>query len=98
MCYWHVIFLVTDGTDTIKACLAPDIIENLLGVSPTRYLSMTDAEKSEVKIKMKVVSQKFITLNAIMTLYFSGIDSVPQITDIVEINRGHAQQLKIRQK
>ncbi len=98
MCYWHVIFLVTDGTDTIKACLAPDIIENLLGVSPTRYLSMTDAEKSEVKEKMKIVSEKFITLNSIMTVCFRGIESVPQITEIIEINRGHTQQLKIRQK
>ena len=98
MCYWHVLFLVTDGTDTIKACLAPQILESWLGVSPTRYLSMTDAEKSEVKIKMKTVSEKFITLNAIMKICFKGIDVVPEIIDIIELNRGHAQQLKIRQK
>ena len=57
--YWHVLILVTDGSETIKASLSPQILENWLGVSPTIYLSMADDEKEQVKQNMKNASEKF---------------------------------------
>ena len=96
--YWHVLILVTDGSETIKVSLSPELLENWLGVSPTIYISMSDDKKAKVKEKMKEVSEKLMTLNAIMKIRIKDKDIDPEIIDITEINRGHAQQLKIRQK
>ena len=96
--YWHVLILVTDGSETIKASLSPEILQNWLGVCPTVYMSMSDDKKAKVKEKMKKVSEKLMTLNAIMKIRIKDKDIDPEVIDITEINRGHAQQLKIRQK
>jgi len=96
--HWHVLILVTDGSDTIKASLSPQILENWIGVSPMLYMSMADDEKSRIKQNIQKVSEKLISLNAIMKVCFTGNEKSPEITEVTEINRGHAQQLKIRQK
>ena len=94
---WHIFILVTDGSDTIKASLSTEILENWLGVEPSVYLAMADEEKSKIKQTMEMLSEKLMTLNALMKICFKGNNIDPEITDITEINRGHAQQLKIRQ-
>ena len=96
--YWHVLILVTDGTDTIKASLSPQILEDWIGVSPIVYNSMADDGKSRIKQNIQKMSEKLLSLNAIMKVCFKGNENDPEITEVTEINRGHAQQLKIRQK
>ena len=96
--YWHLSILVTDGSDTIKASLSPQILQNWLSVTPTVYMSMADDGKARIKQKMQTISEKLMTLNAIMKVTFKGESNDPEIIDITDINRGHAQQLKIRIK
>jgi hypothetical protein len=92
------LILVTDGSDTIKASLSPQILENWIEVSPIVYMSMADDGKSRIKQNIQKVSEKLMSLNAIMKVCFTGDDNNPEITEVTEINRGHTQQLKIRQK
>ena len=94
---WNISLLITDGSDTIKASLSSDIIQNWLGVEPSLYLTMSDEEKSSIKGKMPMISEKLMSLNALMKICFKDRNSDPEIIDITEINRGHVQQLKIRQ-
>ena len=54
-------------------------------------------QKNKIKQKMPLISEKLVSLNALMKISFIGDDTDPEITDITDINRGHLQQLKIRQ-
>ena len=94
---WYISLLITDGSDTIKASLSSEIIQSWLGVEPSLYLKMSDEEKTKIKQKMPLISEKLMSLNALMKISFIGDDTDPEITDITDINRGHLQQLKIRQ-
>ena len=104
---WHLRLLITDGSATIDASLSSKVIEKWLGTCPMKYMSMTDEEKMEVrKVRIKSVADKLLMLNAIMKICFTygsvGGDGAEQpeaeIIEVIELNRGHAQQLKVRQK
>ena len=94
---WSLSLIITDGSDTIKSSLSSEILQTWLGVDPSIYLKMSDEGKNKIKQKMPSISEKLMSLNALMKISFHGNDADPEITDITEINRGHLQQLKIRQ-
>ena len=96
--YWYILILVTDGSDTVQASLSPQILENWLGVSPKVYMAMADDGKARIKENMRKISEKLITMNAIMKVCYMGDSIYPEIIDVTDVNRGHLQQLKIRQK
>lgn len=96
--YWYILILVTDGSDTVQASLSPQILENWLGVSPKVYMAMADDGKARIKENMRKISEKLITINAIMKVCYMGDSIYPEIIDVTDVNRGHLQQLKIRQK
>ena len=96
--HWNCSIIVTDGSENIKASISPKILENWIGASPKTYSAMEDDGKAKIKQNMKKTSEKLISLNALMKILFIGNGMDPEIIEITDLNRGHAQQLKNRQK
>ena len=58
---------------------------------------MDQAQKATMKAKMsKVISEKMQTMNALMKLKVKHQQGVVVVTETIDLNRGHAQQLKVR--
>ena len=95
---WNCSIIVTDGSENIKASISPKILKTWIGASPKTYGAMEDDGKAKIKQNMKKMSEKLISLNALMKISFIGNGMDPEIIEITDLNRGHAQQLKNRQK
>ena len=92
---WTLPAVITDGSDTVRVTLSPDLLDKWLGTSVEQVSAMDQAGKSQFKIKLKeVLSDKMLTMNALMKVKVK--HKCLEVVDTVALNRGHAQQLKVR--
>ena len=97
---WHVSVAITDGSDTLAADLSSDLLNTWIGASPGQYGNMTRAAKEETKKSVAELSEKLLVFNGLVKVNFHGHSDQPQpvIVSMNNLNPGHLQQLKKRNK
>ena len=91
--------VITDGSDTVEAVLSPELLEKWLGASVEQVSALDARGKSEFKTKIKdLLADKLLNMNALMKVRVVSKDKTEAVVviDTVPLNRGHAQQLKVR--
>jgi len=96
---WTLATVITDGSDTVEAVLSPELLEKWLGASVEQVSALDARGKSEFKTKIKdLLADKLLNMNALMKVRVVSKDKTEAVVviDTVPLNRGHAQQLKVR--
>ena len=91
---WGLSVVVTDGSDTVNAALSSSLLSRWLEATPQQFAGFASDKKATVKANMKTLSQKLLRLNALLKLDVRSLE----ILEVIELNNGHAQQLKVRNK
>jgi len=89
---WSLTVVVTDGSATLKVRLAPTLLNNWFEATPAQFAAMEQGQKAVVKANMKNLSDKLLNMNGLFKLD----PRTNELTEVISLNRGHAQQLKVR--
>ena len=89
---WNLSVIVTDGSETKEIEICSQFLENEIGIHPKDYPKLSAAEKIKVKESVQNLSKKLESFNGLIKL------KSDKIIDLVQVNRGHLQQLKNRLK
>lgn len=95
--YWHVLVAITDGSESIIASIDGSILVNWIGIEAKVYGLMRREDKDKAKLSVVKVSDILLKFNGLMKLRFQGGSVEPAIVQMLPLNPGHAQQLKVRQ-
>jgi len=95
---WQVAIMLNDGSDSIKADLAPELLDREIG--PARqYVELGISQqqvKAEYKERMKQFSVKLAELSCLVTLQVEGSGSNPTIVKMEDITGLHTALMRKR--
>ena len=89
---WELLVIVSDGTDNRSFNVSSDLLLSWIGIHPKKY---DKANKDEFKKSLEKTANHLLTFNGIMKIK-KGEEKIV-IFQMNPLNRGHLQQLKIRQ-
>lgn len=95
---WQVAIMLNDGSDSIKASLAPELLDQEIGPA-SQYVELGISQqtvKMEYKERMKKFSVKLAELNCLVTLQVEGEDSSPTIVKMEEVTGLHSALMRKR--
>ena len=89
---WELLVIVSDGTDSRSFYVSPDLLLSWIGINPNKY---DKTKKDDFKKSLEKTSNHLLRFNGIMKVKKEEEKIV--IFQMNPLNRGHLQQLKIRQ-
>ena len=95
---WQVAIMLNDGSDSIKADLAPELLDKEIGLA-SQYvvLGISQANvKAEYKERMKQFSVKLAEMSCLVTIKVEGARSNPTIVKMEDINGLHTALMRKR--
>jgi len=95
---WQVAIMLNDGSDSIKADLAPELLDKEIGLA-SQYvvLGISQAHvKAEYKERMKQFSVKLAEMSCLVTIKVEGVGSNPTIVKMEDINGLHTALMRKR--
>lgn len=95
---WQVAIMLNDGSDSIKADLAPELLDNEIGLA-SQYVVLGISQqhvKAEYKERMKQFSVKLAEMSCLVTIKVDGAGSNPTIVKMEDINGLHTALMRKR--
>jgi len=95
---WQVAIMLNDGSDSIKADLAPELLDREIGLA-SQYVTLGLSQqhvKAEYKERMKQFSVKLADLSCLVTIKVEGLGNNPTIVKMEDITGLHTALMRKR--
>ena len=87
---WNLSVIITDGTSSRQVEICPQKLQEWIGIRPPDYPNLTAGDKEKSKRSVQDLASNLCNFNGLIKL------KDMKVVDLIQVNRGHLQQLKNR--